>query len=138
MRRGEVLALRWRNVDLEGGVVRVVESLEQTKTSIRFKSPKIDRTRAVDLPGFAVQELRRLKRRQAEELLMLGIRQAGETVAASKPNASIHSPNKADQRPAPDQASRFATQSRDTVTGCWRASEDCAGAVGACLDHHHA
>ena len=32
MRRGEVLALRWRNVDFEGGKVRVVESLEQTKT----------------------------------------------------------------------------------------------------------
>lgn len=64
--------------------MRVVESLEQTKTSIRFKSPKIDRTRAVDLPGFAVQELRRLKRRQAEELLMLGIRQAGETLVCAR------------------------------------------------------
>ena len=31
MRRGEVLALRWRNIDLERATVRVVESLEQTK-----------------------------------------------------------------------------------------------------------
>lgn len=31
MRRGEILALRWRNVDLDRGAFRVVESLEQTK-----------------------------------------------------------------------------------------------------------
>jgi len=84
MRRGEVLALRWRNVDLEVGVVRVAESLEQTKTSIRFKSPKTDRTRAVDLPGFAVEELREVKRQQAEELLMLGVRQTGETLVCAR------------------------------------------------------
>ena len=119
MRRGEVLALRWRNVDFEGGVVRVVVSLEQTKTGIRFKSPKTDRTRAVTLPAFCIEELRRLKRQQAEELLMIGVRQTGETLvcararrrtfAASKPDASIHSPDNADQGPPPDQASRFAT-----------------------------
>ena len=40
MRRGEVLAVRWKNVDLERGTLRVVESLEQTKTGIRFKSPE--------------------------------------------------------------------------------------------------
>jgi len=84
MRRGELLALRWRNVDLERGGVRVVESLEQTKTSIRFKSTKTDRARAVDLPGFAVEELRRLKRQQAEELLMLGVRQTGETLVCAR------------------------------------------------------
>jgi integrase len=84
MRRGEVLALRWRNVDFEGGVVRVVESLEQTKTGIRFKSPKTDRTRAVTLPAFCIEELRRLKRQQAEELLTLGVRQIGETLVCAR------------------------------------------------------
>ena len=44
-RRGEVLALRWRNVDLERGTVRIVESLEQTKAGMRFKAPKTDRAR---------------------------------------------------------------------------------------------
>src|SRR6266851_7656927 len=58
-RRGEVLAIRWRNVELDRGTVRIVESLEQTKTGIRFKSPKTDRSRAVTLPAFAIEELRR-------------------------------------------------------------------------------
>jgi len=84
MRRGEVFALRWRNVDLDRGSLRVMESLEQTKTGIRFKAPKTDRTRAITLPSFAVDELRRLKRQQAEELLMLGIRQSGETLVCGR------------------------------------------------------
>ena len=61
MRRGEVLAVRWKNVDLELGILRVMESLEQTKAGIRFKSPKNGRHRAITLPRYAVEELRRLK-----------------------------------------------------------------------------
>ena len=45
-RRGEILAIRWRNVDLDRGTVRIVESLEQTKTGLRFKSPKRSRSRS--------------------------------------------------------------------------------------------
>ena len=44
MRRGEILALRWKNVELDRGTLRVMESLEQTKSGIRFKAPKTDRT----------------------------------------------------------------------------------------------
>ena len=41
MRLGEVLALRWSNVDLDGKVTRVREALEQTKQfGVRFKPPK--------------------------------------------------------------------------------------------------
>ena len=40
LRRGELLALRWKNVDLNRGVLSVVESLEQTKDGLRFKTPK--------------------------------------------------------------------------------------------------
>jgi len=75
MRRGEILALRWRNTDLDRGSIRVVENLEQTKAGLRFKSPKTERPRVITLPAFAIDELRRLKGQQAEELLTLGIRQ---------------------------------------------------------------
>ena len=84
VRRGEVLALRWRNVDLDHGTVRIVESLEQTKAGLRFKSPKTDRARAVTLPAFATDELRRLKREQAERLFMLGVRQTGATLLCAR------------------------------------------------------
>jgi integrase len=84
MRRGEILALRWKNIDLDRGVVRVVESLEQTKAALRFKAPKTEKSRAITLPSFVLEELRRLKRQQAEELLALGVRQSGETLACSR------------------------------------------------------
>jgi integrase len=84
MRRGEVLAVRWKNIDLDRGVVRVVQSLEQTKTGLRFKETKNSQNRAVTLPAFAVQELRRLKREQAEELLALGVPQTGETLVCCR------------------------------------------------------
>jgi integrase len=92
MRRGEILALRWKNVDLDSGTLRVVESLEQTKTSIRFKAPKSGRHRAITLPGYAVAELRRLKREQAERLLALGVRQSGETLLCCRADGEPHRP----------------------------------------------
>ena len=45
LRRGEILRLRWNNVDLANGTVTVVQSLEQTKEGLRFKSPKTHRSR---------------------------------------------------------------------------------------------
>jgi integrase len=54
MRRGEIFALRWKNVELERGILRVMESVEQTKDGIRFKAPKSDRTRVITLPAFAL------------------------------------------------------------------------------------
>ena len=92
MRRGEILALRWKNVDLENGTLRVIESLEQTKTSIRFKAPKSGRHRAITLPGYAVTELRRLKREQAEALLSLGVRQSGDTLVCCRADGEPHQP----------------------------------------------
>ena len=84
MRRGETLAVRWKNVDVERGTLRVMESLEQTKSGIRFKAPKTDRVRVVTLPAFATEALIRHKREQAEELLMLGVRQTGETLVCAR------------------------------------------------------
>ena len=86
------LALRWKNVDLERKTLGVTESLEQTKSSIRFKRPKSDRTRAITLPAFAVEELRRLKREQAEGLLRLGIRQSGETLVCCREDGEPRQP----------------------------------------------
>jgi integrase len=83
-RRGEILALRWRNVDLNRGSLCIVESLEQTKAGLRFKAPKNEKTRAITLPAFAVAELRRLKREQAESLLMLGVRQSSATLLCAR------------------------------------------------------
>jgi integrase len=80
-RRGEILALRWRNFDADRGTVQIVASIEETKGGrLRFKAPKTERTRSVTLPAFALAELQRHRREQAEELLALGIRQDADTL----------------------------------------------------------
>ena len=89
MRRGEILALRWRHTDLERSAIQVLESLEHTKTfGLRFKRPKNNKARAILLPIFATEELRRRKREQAEELLKLGIRQDGNTLVCARADGS--------------------------------------------------
>jgi integrase len=92
MRRGEILALRWKNVDLEVGVVRVVESLEQTKAGLRFKSTKTEKGRAVPLPGFALAELKRWKVEQGKRLLRLGIGSSGETLVCGREDGEPKQP----------------------------------------------
>ena len=79
-------------MDLDRGTLRVVESLEQTKAGLRFKSPKTDRNRAINLPAFAIEELQRLKRQQAEALLALGIRQTGQTLVCARAEGEPHQP----------------------------------------------
>jgi integrase len=114
MRRGEILALRWKNVELDRGTLRVMESLEQAKAGLRFKAPKTDRTRAIALPAFVIDELRHLKRVQAETLLRLGIRQgdAGvlprgrRTKAAGERHRRVRPLNKQDRGPASRSLSR--------------------------------
>jgi integrase len=55
MRRGELLALRLSDVDLERATVRVERSLEETKGGLRFKPPKTKRgRRTITLPPNAV------------------------------------------------------------------------------------
>ncbi len=93
MRRGEILALRWKNCELESGTVRVVESLEQTKAGLRFKSTKSEKARAVPLPGFAIAQLREWKRKQAETLLRLGVRQGPETLVCAREDGEPKQPN---------------------------------------------
>jgi len=92
MRRGEILALRWKNVDLDRGMLSVVQSLEQTTDGLRFKDSKTGRNRAIPLPAFTIEELRRLKRQQAETLLRLGIRLSGETLVCCREDGEPKQP----------------------------------------------
>ena len=74
LRRGEILGLRWSDLDLSRGTVTVQQSLEQTKRGLRFKAPKTRKGRhTVTLPGIAVEVLRKHRRRQAEERMALGL-----------------------------------------------------------------
>ena len=73
LRRGEILGLRWDNVDLVAGTLTVVQSLEQTKDGLRLKTPKTHRSRrSIALLAMTTTELRLHRAKQAEERLALG------------------------------------------------------------------
>ncbi len=51
LRRGEILALQWGNVDFDAAKLRIERSVEETKSSLRFKPPKSKHgKRSVSLP----------------------------------------------------------------------------------------
>ena len=92
LRRGEICALRWRNVDLAARQLSVVESLEQTKAGLRFKSPKSGKGRTVALPETVVEELRAHRAKRAQELLRLGVGLSDDDLVIAHADGSIVQP----------------------------------------------
>lgn len=84
LRRGEAVAVRWRDVDFETGNLAVSQSAEQTKAGVRYKAPKSGKPRRVALSQVIIAELRAWRIRQAEELLALGVRQGPDTFVITK------------------------------------------------------
>lgn len=84
LRRGEVAALRWRNVSLDAGVLAVVESAEQTKTGIRYKEPKSGKARQVSLSAMVVEELHAWRNRQVEEFSVIGLSPDSDTFVVTQ------------------------------------------------------
>jgi integrase len=73
LRRGELLALRWPEVDLDAGSLRVTASLQRSGADLAFLAPKTDRgRRTVGIPPATVALLRRHRKEQAERRLLLG------------------------------------------------------------------
>lgn len=90
LRRGEILALRWRNVELGDNqrTIAVVQSAEQTKEGVRYKEPKSGRTRVVALSSTVLAELKAHRARQAEEQLRLGLRPDADSFVVAQIDGS--------------------------------------------------
>jgi integrase len=76
MRRGEVLALQWGDIDLDAPrpFLRIERSLEETKAGLRLKSPKTPRARrGITLPADTVCMLRAHKIEQMQLRFALGM-----------------------------------------------------------------
>jgi integrase len=88
-RRGELLALRWYDLDLDAGMLRVARSLERVtiktpnrcRYALRFKEPKTKQSRrSIALPSFALDRLRRHRIEQAQRFMAAGVRPDGDTL----------------------------------------------------------
>lgn len=76
LRQGEALGLRWQDVDLEAGTLRVVHALQRVrKEGLKLVQPKSDSShRNIALPEVAIRALRAHRVRQKEERLLAGSR----------------------------------------------------------------
>jgi integrase len=90
-RRGELLALEWRDLDFQTGIITVSKSLEQTKNGLRIKSTKSGKARRFLLPSVALNVL--LEHRQNQQ------RENPTEAAGRDPSLVFCSPDRAYYKP---------------------------------------
>lgn len=86
-RQGELLALRWEDVDLEAGNITICRSLRRIDGEWLFKGPKSEAgNRVVSMPPVLVTALRVHRARQLEERLKAkpAITREGEVIAIGR------------------------------------------------------
>ncbi len=87
LRRGEVLGLRWKDIDLDRGTLKVVQMLGQVRSQLYFKPPKTKAgRRTVALPAITIEALRQHKVRQSEERLKLGLGRDDSGLVFTRPD----------------------------------------------------
>src|SRR5258708_5525068 len=87
VRRSELLALRWSDVDLDAGHLTINQALERIKGKVGFKSPKTRTSRrTITLPAACVTALREYKVRQAELRLAIGMGRDPEGLVFAQPD----------------------------------------------------
>src|SRR5262249_36096205 len=85
MRRGELLGLQWRDVDLDRGTVGIERSVEETRAALRVKAQKTKRgSRNITLPADGVAVLRAPRLEQMPLRMQLGM-------GAAKPDTFVFS-----------------------------------------------
>jgi integrase len=74
LRRGEVLGLRWRDIDFTKGTLQVTQAVEVVGGKLGVKPPKTERSaRTIKLPSSLAPELERHRKEQLEQRLKLGL-----------------------------------------------------------------
>jgi integrase len=72
LRIGELLGLKWSDMDLDARRLRVSRQLQRGEEGLIFTEPKAASRRTVDLPASTVVTLKRHRKRQVEETLKAG------------------------------------------------------------------
>ncbi len=72
LREGELLGLKWEDLDLDAGTLSVRRTLSEARSGRFFEAPKNGKGRSIRLTKQAVEALRSHRKRQNEERLRLG------------------------------------------------------------------
>ncbi|MEN6521330.1 MAG: site-specific integrase [Armatimonadota bacterium] len=94
MRRGEILALRWKDVNLDAKTITVSRSLQQTDgRKLTIKGTKTGKNRVIPISQKTVDELMKQKARQAQNKLLLGREYKVTGLVCSRPDGSMVVPD---------------------------------------------
>lgn len=75
LRQGEALGLRWQDVDLETGEIRITHALQRVNSKLELVEPKsLSSRRRIPLPAVVASALRDHRRRQLGDRLVSGSR----------------------------------------------------------------
>jgi integrase len=99
-RRGELLALQWRDVDFETGIMHITKSLEQTKAGLRVKSTKSGKPRKFSIPAVAVDALQDHWRLQQADRDLFGSGYRDNQLVFCRPDGCYYSPDRVGARVA--------------------------------------
>jgi integrase len=81
LRRGEVLGLRWQDVDFKNSTLQVTQAVELVGGKIAIKPPKTERSaRTIKIPSSPAAELERHRKEQLEQRLKVGLGGRSELV----------------------------------------------------------
>jgi len=94
LRRGEVLGLRWRDIDMASATLQVTQSVEIVSNKLVLIEPKTDRSRrTVTLPDSLLRELARHKKEQAAMRLKLGLGKDAADLVFTSPEGEMLNPD---------------------------------------------
>lgn len=73
LRRGELMGLRWSDVDLDNRVLHVRQQTQRRRGALYDDDPKSRRSRVVPMPASCIAPLRRHRLRQRETFARTGV-----------------------------------------------------------------
>jgi integrase len=94
MRRGEMLALEWTDLDWDRRILEVAKSLEETKAGLRIKSTKSGESRRFAISAKVLDVLREHKREQDQQRAVFGADYANKNLIFARPDGEHYSPDK--------------------------------------------
>jgi integrase len=109
LRRGELLGLRWRDLDLDRGTLTVAQVCRAVHHVVQIvPGTKTGKGRTISLDDVTIAELRAHKAAQARELLALGIAQGDESLVFARQDGKALDPDRFG-----DQWTRFLARRAD-------------------------
>jgi integrase len=99
LRRGELCALLWSDLDTATGVLTVDKSVEETKAQgLRLKSTKSGKPRDLVVPTYALEVLERWRKEQARDRELYGAEYAGHGLMFCRPDGEYYRPKQVSAR----------------------------------------